>query len=101
MYKNALIIYSCFLAVMSIITFISYGTDKRKAKKKAYRTPEKVLLALSFFGGAFGGILGMGVFRHKTQIFQGCWGKSPCLFLSHTSFHCRFKVHFVKRKIRR
>lgn len=67
MYKNALIIYSCFLAVMSIITFICYGADKRKAKKKTYRTPEKVLLALSFFGGASGGILGMGIFRHKTQ----------------------------------
>lgn len=67
MYKLTLIIYSCFLAIMSIITFISYGADKRKATKKAYRTPEKVLLALSFFGGAVGGILGMGIFRHKTQ----------------------------------
>lgn len=67
MYKFALIIYSCFLAIMSIITFICYGADKRKATKKTYRTPEKVLLALSFFGGALGGILGMEVFRHKTQ----------------------------------
>lgn len=62
-----LIIYPIFLAVMSIIAFILYGVDKRKAIKKAWRTPEAVLLGFGFFGGAAGALLGMRAFRHKTK----------------------------------
>ena len=59
--------YLIFLAVMSLIAFILYGADKRKAKKKAWRTPESVLLGFGFFGGAIGAIAGMNTFRHKTK----------------------------------
>ncbi len=59
--------YLIFLAVMSVIAFILYGADKRKAQKKAWRTPESVLLGFGFFGGAIGAIAGMNVFRHKTK----------------------------------
>ncbi len=62
-----LTIYPIFLAVMSIIAFILYGADKRKAIKKAWRTPEAVLLGFGFFGGAAGALLGMRAFRHKTK----------------------------------
>ena len=62
-----LIIYGGYLLLLSIITFFMYGTDKYKAKKGKWRVPEKVLLLSSFFGGAFGGIFGMKVFRHKTK----------------------------------
>lgn len=54
-------------AVISLITFCLYGTDKRRAKDGRWRIPERVLLLLSFFGGAFGGTLGMVLFRHKTK----------------------------------
>ncbi|MBQ9806964.1 MAG: DUF1294 domain-containing protein [Clostridia bacterium] len=56
-----------FYAVVSLIAFFAYGRDKRKAKKKAWRTPEAVLLGLGFFGGAAGALLGMSLFRHKTK----------------------------------
>ena len=56
-----------FLGVMSLLAFILYGRDKRKAKKGKFRIPESVLLGFSFFGGAVGGSLGMSVFRHKTK----------------------------------
>ena len=56
-----------FLGVMSLLAFFIYGSDKRKAKKGKFRTPESVLLGFSFFGGAVGGSLGMYVFRHKTK----------------------------------
>ena len=55
------------LGVISFITFILYGADKSKAKRGAWRIPEKVLLGFSFFGGALGGGLGMLLFRHKTK----------------------------------
>ena len=62
-----IISYAAYLVLLSIITFIAYGADKRKAKKGKYRTKEKTLLALSFLGGAFGGYPAMLVFRHKTK----------------------------------
>ena len=56
-----------FLIVMSVVAFILYGADKRKAKKRRWRTPEAVLLGVGFFGGAVGALLGMNFFRHKTR----------------------------------
>ena len=61
------IIFLIYLLVVSVITFFAYGLDKLKAKGKSRRTPEKVLLGLSLFGGAIGGSLCMAIFRHKTK----------------------------------
>ena len=55
-----------FLCI-SLVTFCVYGADKRRAKKGQWRVPEKVLLGLSFFGGALGGSLAMKLLRHKTK----------------------------------
>lgn len=62
-----IIAYASYLVLLSIITFIAYGVDKKKAINKKYRTKEKTLLGLSFFGGAFGGYPAMLIFRHKTK----------------------------------
>ena len=62
-----LIIVAIALGVMSLITFCLYGVDKSKAKRGAWRIPEKTLLSFSFFGGAVGGALAMSLFRHKTK----------------------------------
>lgn len=61
------LIYSIFLIMISLVTFCTYVADKKKAKKGAWRIPEKVLLGLSFFGGAAGGLLAMSMARHKTK----------------------------------
>ncbi len=60
-------IYLIAVAVMSVISFILYAVDKAKARQKAWRTPEKVLLLSSFLLGAPGGYAAMLVFRHKTK----------------------------------
>lgn len=65
--ETVLIIYGAYLALLSVITFFFYAADKRKAKKGSWRVPEKVLLLLSFLGGAYGGYPAMLVFRHKTK----------------------------------
>jgi uncharacterized membrane protein YsdA (DUF1294 family) len=62
-----LIIVFAAIAFMSIVSFILYGVDKRKAKREAWRIPEAVLLGWGFFGGACGALCGMKVFRHKTK----------------------------------
>ena len=62
-----LLAYIGYLILLSLITFIAYGVDKNKAKNGKWRTKEKTLLLLSFFGGAFGGYPAMLIFRHKTK----------------------------------
>ena len=52
---------------MNGFTFCLYGVDKRRAKRGAWRIPEKTLLLLAALGGGIGAWLGMEVFRHKTQ----------------------------------
>jgi len=56
-----------YLIVMNIVTFITYGIDKLKSIKKRWRISEFTLIALSFFGGSLGALLGMQIFRHKTK----------------------------------
>lgn len=62
-----IIAYAGYLVLLSIIAFIAYGVDKRKAINGSWRTKEKTLLLLSFLGGAFGGYPAMLIFRHKTK----------------------------------
>lgn len=65
--KNQPLIYAAYLLILSLITFFSYVVDKGKAKRGAWRIPEKILLTLSFIGGAIGGYGAMHLVRHKTK----------------------------------
>ena len=60
-------VWLIWVAVLSVVAFIMYGADKAKAKAKQWRTPEKTLLLIGFFGGAVGALIGMRTFRHKTK----------------------------------
>ena len=61
------LLYAAFILIMSLIAFILYYRDKKKAQKQQWRTPEAVLLGFGFFGGAIGALIGMRTFRHKTK----------------------------------
>ena len=65
--KTVFTIYVVYVLVLSFITFLAYGIDKRKAVKDKKRISEKKLLLMSIFGGAIGGLIGMKTFRHKTM----------------------------------
>lgn len=56
-----------YLIIINIVTFVTFGIDKRKAKKDNWRISEQALVILMLIGGAFGGYFGMEKFRHKTQ----------------------------------
>ncbi len=56
-----------YLLVVNLLTFISYGIDKWKARHNRWRIPEATLLLLAALGGSIGALLAMKVFRHKTQ----------------------------------
>lgn len=55
------------IVIINIVTFLLYGWDKRCARRKRRRVPEKTLLGFAFFGGSAGALLGMSAFRHKTK----------------------------------
>ena len=60
-------VFIAFLIITNLATFIAYGVDKRKAVKDRWRIPEKTLLLMGLMFGSVGQLLGMKVFRHKTN----------------------------------
>ncbi len=56
-----------YFILVNVWLFILMGIDKKKARQKAWRIPERNLLLLGFFGGGLGGLLGMHHFHHKTK----------------------------------
>ncbi len=61
--KNIII----YLVVINIVGFLAMFIDKEKAKRGAWRIPEKTLFLLTILGGGIGTITGMYLFRHKTK----------------------------------
>ena len=62
---------ACWLVFINLITFLAFGLDKWKARRKekketVRRIPEKNLLLMAAAGGSIGALLGMKVFHHKT-----------------------------------
>ena len=55
-----------YLIAINVITFLTYGIDKLKAKKGKWRIPESTLLLLAIIGGSIGAWLGIKVWHHKT-----------------------------------
>ena len=63
------------LLIWNVMVFLIYGIDKSKARRRAWRIPEKILLILSFTCGGFGGWLAGITFHHKTRkwYFKTVW----------------------------
>ena len=49
------------------VTFLLYGFDKYKAKKRRWRISEATLLTLAVIGGSIGAWTGMQIWHHKTM----------------------------------
>ncbi|MEM6291030.1 MAG: DUF1294 domain-containing protein [Myxococcota bacterium] len=58
--------HATLLAVLGLATFLAYAVDKRRAKNKARRIPERTLHQLAWWGGVIGGWAGRHGLRHKT-----------------------------------
>jgi uncharacterized membrane protein YsdA (DUF1294 family) len=75
------------LCVMNVLSFSLMGADKRRAAAGKWRISEKALfLAAALFGG-LGGVLGMQIFRHKTQHWYFKWG-FPALLIAQVILLC-------------
>lgn len=64
------------------------GIDKKKAKKGAWRIPEKRLFFIALLGGSIGSILGMKTFRHKTKHWYFVWGMPAILIIQLLAVFC-------------
>lgn len=56
-----------YILGINLIGFILMAIDKSKARRSKWRIPEATLFLFAIFGGSLGSLLGMKVFRHKTQ----------------------------------
>ena len=56
-----------YLMVANIVGFALMGIDKKRAKRGAWRIPEKTLFLVSALGGSIGTWVGMYFFHHKTK----------------------------------
>ena len=56
-----------YFVIINIIGYAMMGIDKDRAKRGAWRIPEKTLFACALLGGSLGTTLGMSHFRHKTK----------------------------------
>ena len=65
--ENPVWVAVVWLLAMSVVLFFVMGKDKRLSKAHGRRVPEATLFLLALIGGALGGVLGMQIFRHKTQ----------------------------------
>lgn len=57
-------------AIMSAVTFIAYGVDKRAAVRGRARTRERTLHTMELLGGFAGAFVARHVFRHKRRKFS-------------------------------
>lgn len=58
---------TAYLVLVNAAAFVLMLADKQKARRGAWRIPEKTLLGIAAIGGSIGAILGMYLCRHKTR----------------------------------
>lgn len=65
--RELLLIAAVVYTLMSLVTIVAYGWDKRAAVRGRWRTREHTLHMLELLGGFPGAFVGQRVFRHKTR----------------------------------
>ena len=84
-------------AALNYFEIILCSVDKCRAKRDAWRIPEKVLLLIGLCGGSFGLMLGMLLFHHKVSKPAFRYG-APAMALLHTVLvifaFCTYASHY-------
>jgi len=56
-----------YLLLLNLFSLIIMFHDKKNAKSRKRRVSEAALMTISFLGGSIGILIGMYIFRHKTN----------------------------------
>lgn len=70
-----------YLIIINAAGFLLMLTDKRKARRGAWRIPEATLMWVAVAGGSIGSLFGMYFFRHKTRHLKFVLGIPLILFV--------------------
>ena len=81
--KQAMLVW---LIAANVIAFALYGIDKYRSIRHMWRIKEKTLLLWAVAGGSLGALLGMQLFRHKTQRLKFKYGVPLILVLQIIAF---------------
>ena len=77
-------IVAAYLVIINLLGIFVMWSDKRKAKKGAWRIKESTLFLVALLGGALGTTLGMYWFRHKTKHWYFKFG-FPLILVAETA----------------
>ena len=56
-----------YLVCINLAAFALMGVDKRRARRRQWRVPEKLLFLTALLGGSAGAWAGLYSFHHKTR----------------------------------
>ncbi len=84
-----------YLISINLVSFLTMGIDKYKAKKGYWRIPEKTLFILAVIGGSVGVMSGMRVFHHKTLHWQFCYAIPLIVALQLVLFFAYYYRNFL------
>jgi uncharacterized membrane protein YsdA (DUF1294 family) len=73
---------SIYLAIINALGLLLMLIDKQRARKQAWRIPERILMTVAAIGGSLGTLIGMHLFRHKTKHLKFMLGV-PALLVAH------------------
>lgn len=74
-------LFLVYLCAISFISFLLFGTDKKRAIDGKWRIPEAVLLSSAALGGSIGAFVGMYAFHHKLRKSKFSFGIPVILIL--------------------
>ncbi|WP_138496465.1 DUF1294 domain-containing protein [Paenibacillus pinistramenti] len=77
--REALLVWFVFI---NLISYLIMSDDKRRARERKERIPERTLFLLAVMGGALGVLVAMYAKRHKTRHSSFVVGIPLLLFLN-------------------
>lgn len=91
--ENFIINFIIYLIVINLIGLFIMYLDKKKAMYGRWRIPEKSLILIAILGGSIGCMIGMKLFRHKTQKIKFVLGY-PTIFIAELILIIYFLVKY-------
>ncbi|SHI44791.1 Uncharacterized membrane protein YsdA, DUF1294 family [Clostridium cavendishii DSM 21758] len=84
-----------YIIIINSYTFYLIYSDKKRARNKKWRIPEKKFFIFSILGGSIGTIASMKIFRHKTKHWYFKYGIPSILIFQILIIYIFYKLKIV------